>query len=115
VRTKRLFQVININIADKYAGTTGTMLHEFKHADQYRTGDLGFYVNDKGTQVSSTNTQELERAANYRGDVYSFGKSTPTLKSYNLQGYGHLERYTGNTGQYKKVARDNGWKYIGNY
>jgi len=45
--------VININIKGQYIGTSGIMLHEFKHADQYRTGDLGFYVNSTGRQVGS--------------------------------------------------------------
>ena len=44
--------IININMAEKYVGTTGTMLHEFKHAHQYFSGELGFYVDKNGKQVS---------------------------------------------------------------
>jgi len=105
--------VININIKGQYVGTSGTMLHEFKHADQYRTGEMGFYVNSAGRQVSTSNSQEAEKAANYRGDVYSF-KNTPAFGNYNLQGYDNLEKYTGNVGQYQNFAKKRGWIYIGN-
>ena len=103
--------VININIKGQYIGTSGIMLHEFKHADQYRTGDLGFYVNSTGRQVSTSNSQELERAANYRGDVYSF-KNTPALGNYKLQGYGNTPPYTMPIEYHQERAAKNGVRYI---
>jgi RHS repeat-associated protein len=104
--------IIGINMSGKYAGTTGTMLHEFKHADQYRTGDLGFYVNGAGQQVSAGNSQELERAANYRGDVYSFGRTTPAYNNYKLQGYESIPTRTRDFKYHQNRAAGNGLHYI---
>ena len=92
-------------------GTSGTMLHEFNPADQYRTGEMGFYVNSAGRQVSASNSRELEKAANYRGDVYSF-KNTPALSNYNLQGYGNIPAKTEKYEYHQKRAADNGVRYI---
>jgi hypothetical protein len=104
--------VININIQGKYAGTTGIMLHEFKHAEQFRIGDLGFYVNANGEQVDSSNNQEMEKQANYRGDVYSF-KNTGTSGNYQLSGgYSSIPPHKENTMQYNKIASKNGQKYV---
>jgi len=105
-------EVVNINIAAQYAGTSGFMLHEFKHADQYRTGNLGFYVNGAGQQVSTSNSRELEKAANYRGDVYSYPNTTGTYQNYNLQGYGDTPERTRSSEYHKNNATDNGLKYI---
>jgi RHS repeat-associated protein len=107
--------VVNINIKEKYAGTTGIMLHEFKHADQYRMGNLGFYIDKAGNQVDVSNNREIEKQANYRGDVYSFGRTTPAYNNYNLQSYDNLKyNNIAPTGQYHGYARRNGWQYITN-
>jgi hypothetical protein len=104
--------VININMKVKYAGTTGTMLHEFKHADQYRTGELGFYVDGQGKQVQTNNHRELERQANYRGDVYSYRNSTGTKNSYKLSGYSKIPEFGGNIQEYQRYASQKNWHYI---
>jgi hypothetical protein len=107
--------VININMKTKYAGTTGIMLHEFKHADQYRVGNLGFYIDKAGNQVGASNNREIEKQANYRGDVYSFSRTTPAYNNYNLQGYDNLQyENIAPVGQYHEYARKNGWQYISN-
>jgi RHS repeat-associated protein len=105
--------IININLAEKYTGTTGTMLHEFKHADQYRMGKLGFYVNEEGKQTSTSNNQQLEKDANYRGEVYSF-KNTIALKDYKLNGYNNIPEQEEIIQQYQGYAKKNDWIYITN-
>lgn len=61
--------------------------HELKHTYQYYDGLLGFYLNKEGTQVSSNNCQDYERAAFRRGDMFSdplLTKGGLNLKIYDL-------------------------------
>ncbi|MBQ3787926.1 MAG: hypothetical protein II849_03875, partial [Bacteroidales bacterium] len=64
---------ISINLATKHKDVflfMGTMAHELKHAYQYYNKQLGFVLSN-GIQSTSSDSQELEREAHIRDDMFS--------------------------------------------
>ena len=105
--------VININMRERYAGTTGTMLHEFKHAYQFCKGEVGFFVYNlmctDGHDAMISYGQE--KSANYRGAVYSSDK-TPSPIYYNLQGYRDYPSGNTSRAEAEGYARKIGMIYV---
>ena len=80
--------IININLkgsSKRIFGCMGTLAHELKHAYQFLIGDLGFILDANGNQRSSTNSQELEKQAFTRGDMFESHHVTNDMRmKYNF-------------------------------
>ena len=66
--------VINISLASKCNNVNLIMeplAHELKHTYQFYEGKLGFVIDDKGKQITASNSKHLEQEAFTRGAMFS--------------------------------------------
>ena len=108
-------KVINLNFKDFYTETTATMLHEFKHAFQFYSDKIGFYVSDiMSSDIYSqdpTISYGQEKSANYREAVYSSDK-TSTKFNYKMSGYSNYSGGTITRSVGEENAKNKGMIYV---
>jgi hypothetical protein len=108
-------KVINLNFKEFYTETTETMLHEFKHAFQFYSDLIGFYVPDfLSSDIYSqeaTISYGQEKRAKYRAAVFSSEK-TSTIFNYIMSGYSNCPSGTTTKTVGEQEAKEKGMIYV---
>ena len=107
--------IVNINIRGFESLTLSKQSHELKHAFQFYQGKLGFYVKN-GIYIGSNMNQEWEKAAYFRGDIFSGNiKQGTNFSNYSNSAYSDLyDNGEYSIQVYNKVAIGRGAEFITN-